>query len=41
MRRNVYLRFNIIWILEQLERLRSENAPRRPMITPSVDSYPI
>ena len=27
--------------LEQLERLRSENTPRRPMITYTTDSYQI
>ena len=27
--------------LEQLERLRSENTPRRPMITHTIDSYQI
>ena len=27
--------------LEQPERLRSENTPRRPMITHTIDSYQI
>ena len=27
--------------LEQLERLRSENTPHRPMITHTIDSYQI
>ena len=27
------------WILAQPERLRSEDSPRRPMITQIIDSY--